>query len=273
MTVLETVRLPDYSNLSVEENIEKARTEIDTLTLAEKMTSERTWEIAALASAATKATAGNPNFAESAELSAADYDTKIGWTESGRNLGTLQKMIATYRGWASIGRVEGCGFWTHYEFRNKSEELLPNTSYNEAKASRSPEAAQSLIQGALAVVPPAAGVHVAAEYLDTKEAVEALAVDQEASDHVYSVATQIIERGESVDVDGDPLREQSVVLELLVVLGKLRELASEDPQNPLLIEAKNLLRETLRILNDIAEASPEAVVEMISEWEDFLSSH
>lgn len=275
MEVSRTVGLPDYSDLSVEENIERASAEIDALTLSEKMTSERTWEIAALASVATPGhgEAGRGNrVADSANLSAEEYADQSGWIASGRTLSTLQKLIATYRKWQQIGRVEGCGFWTHYEYRNKIEELLPNTSYNEAKANRSPEAAQSLVQGALAVVPTAAAVHAIAEYIDTEQAIEALAVDEEAADHVYSAATGILKRGVSEAVSVDPFDAHSVVLDLIVALGKLRELASEDPQSPLLIEAKNLLRETLRILDGIAEASPEVVSEMISEWENFLSS-
>ncbi len=279
MSTSTTIALPDYSELSVEENIKRATGLVSALTLAEKMTSERTWEIAALAAAATPTTGtmAPGKSAESAFLTSEDYAEESGWIASGRSVATLRKLVACYRKWEAVGRIEGCGFWTHYEYRNKTEELLPNTSYNEAKAARSPEAAQSLVQGTLATVSIADAVHAAAEFVDTDNAADALASDEEAEDHLWSAVTRSTKkRGKSKPrEEQQTLKGVEVILTLIGVLGDIREMYRADPESPVIPAAKDLMRETLQILDgeaDVVDVSDEAVAEMISGLERLLAS-
>lgn len=270
-----TVQLPNYAELDIKENLRKAKVEIGALALAEKMTSERTWEVAALASAATNATAGRPkNTGESPVFSISKYAEESGWIESGRTPDTLQRMVATYRKWKDIGVVPGCGFWAHYEYRNKTSELAPNTSYNEAKAGRSEEAAEQIVRSALSVVPAEIGVSVAAEYLDTDEAEEVLNEDEEATDHVVGAVRRSVSkvvRGKSKKKAKDVLGLSAmiVVLDLSGACAKFRELAADQPDHVLIAAGLDLLHETIRMVKG-EEVSPEIANQTIEDLEEYL---
>lgn len=273
MSTVTTVQLPDYTELDIKENIERAKVAVGSLGLAEKMTDERMWEVAALASAATAARGevGKNRTAGPAVLTAEQYAKKIDWD---RDLSTLQKYIVTYRKWADVGRIPGCTFWTHYEYRNKTEALLPNTSYNEAKADRSEEAAEQIVRSALSVVPAEVGVSVAAEYLDTDEAEEVLNEDEEATDHVVGAVRRSVSkvvRGKSKKKAKDVLGLSAmiVVLDLSGACAKFRELAADQPDHVLIAAGLDLLHETIRMVKG-EEVSPEIANKTIEDLEEYL---
>ena len=65
----------------------------------------------------------------------------------------------------------------------------------------------------------------------------------------------------------------TVVFGLIGVLNQIRELAKEDSDSPLIKECKNLMRETLEILDGIEEADdPDTVEKMLSDFGDLLAT-
>lgn len=114
--------------------------------------------------------------------------------------------------------------------------------------------------------------------LDTPEVMEAVEADDEATDHLMSAANRFGKFGrEGKKVPRKRIRgmeEMLVTHELIAVLGKIRELAAEDASSPLISACKDLMRETLEILDGLAVANdPEEMDRLLSDFGDFLSSH
>lgn len=278
MSTLEhTIQLPDYTGLGLKENLQKAKVEIDALAITEKMTSEKLWEVAALASAATPTAGGDrtKQIGGSTICSTIEeYAKKSGWIKAGRSLSALQSMIATYRKWKDVGRVPGCGFWTHHEMRNKQSELLPDTSFPEARAGKSEEAAAQIVRSALSVVPPKVGVSEAAKYLDTDKAEEVLLEDEAAADHVAGALNRSlsnITRGKSKKVKGDTLGlgAMVVILNLSGACAEFRQLAADQPESALVATGLDLLHETIRMAKG-EEVSPEVANQTLEDLEEYL---
>jgi len=111
--------------------------------------------------------------------------------------------------------------------------------------------------------------------LDTPEVIEALAEDDDALEHVlHAVVEAAPKRGKTKRAKPNrQMEEMLITLELMGILGKLRDLAKEDADSPLVVECKSLMRETLGILDGIAEADdPDTVERMFSDLDDFLAA-
>lgn len=127
----------------------------------------------------------------------------------------------------------------------------------------------------LTQLPPKTAASVLAGALDTDEIIAAVSKDDEAVDHIFAVTTKLAgSRGTSAKKKASKsLREMTVVLTLIAALGEIRDLAQENPDSPLILECKSLMRETLEILDGIAEASdPQTVERMLADFGDYLSS-
>lgn len=144
--------------------------------------------------------------------------------------------------------------------------------YNGGK-DRVPTAKQAA--AVIAALPAAEAAAVIAAALDTDEVIEAVKANDDAVDHVFGAAMRLgPERGKTKKAKPNRgLSEMLVTLELMGVLGKIRDLAKEDSDSPLIKECKNLMRETLEILDRIEEADdPEMVEQMFTDFGDLLSS-
>lgn len=131
-----------------------------------------------------------------------------------------------------------------------------------------------VVKSLAAKLPAKEQATVAAEILDNKEVIEA--ADDAAEDHIISATTKLVgeQRGKTKKAKPNRgMKEISVVLELMGVLGQIRDLARENSDSPLIKECKNLMRETLEILDGIEQADdPGTVEQMFSDFGDLLSS-
>lgn len=114
--------------------------------------------------------------------------------------------------------------------------------------------------------------------LDNDEVMQAVEDDEEATDHLFAAVEKFGSHGKGEKVKSKKskqvhrMQEMLITLELSGVLSKLRDLAKEDSSSPLIAACKDLMRETLTILDAIQEADdPETVSQMFSDFEDLLS--
>ena len=187
-------------------------------------------------------------------------------------IGQIKRTAAAYPVSRPDSRNPAASFRAHMEFARSGRggEWVPDgTTLRDVAVPEKSVAKQ------LAELPPEKAAVVISEALDTPEIIEAVDANEEAADHIFNATTALAgSRGKSGGKKNRKLEEMTVVLSLIGVLGQIRDLAKEDSDSPLIKECKNLMRETLEILDGIEEADdPDTVEKMLSDFGEFLASH
>jgi hypothetical protein len=104
----------------LDQAIEEARECVAEIVAYEKLTAPKAWRLADLTAENTYRLGDT---VDQNGLPMAKWADQIGWTKAGRNVKSLQKMVAEARAWPAELRVAEAPFWSHYEARAKLKDV------------------------------------------------------------------------------------------------------------------------------------------------------